>query len=148
MYYHMTQILDEKTCKPTMFEPKVGYRFLVQITNGKDNVLIPSFVICKIDRPSFSYTTFGFKKYDILKLSMYDPIVPSTMLAVTNAIDRKAKWDINIRILGPVGDVVEEWGISNAKLVYVKPSSMSWQEDGDPALVDIGFKISEVVHYY
>ena len=129
---------------PYTYEPKTDRRFLVKITNKQGVELVPSYVVRSITRPQFSYTWFGTKKYELFEMDMYDPIVPSTMHNLVHSRADVRLWNINIRILGPVGDTVEEWNIKNAKLMSVLPSEMDWRNSGEPASILVKFKISNV----
>lgn len=146
----------------TAFEPKVISRFIVKITNENKEELIPPFVIFRSDRPSFRLSATGNTKvYDPFWISAYDPIVPSTAQAVELAYWNKSQWNIDLKILGPVGDTVEHWSIGDAKLLQVQYSSLDWTlhtekdeihsnavkwyfKHGPAATVDLKFEIDMV----
>lgn len=130
-----------------IFEPKVNCRHIVTVKNSTtDDMLLPTWVIKTISIPSFTYNWLGFKKYNTLKMELYNPVVPSSTQAVHDMLNKKC--NINIRILGPIGDNVEEWDIYNAKIKSVKFDDYDWSKTGDPNLVYLEFKISDVKFRY
>ena len=118
------------------WEPKQEQRHLVYLTNKKGKTIVPSFLIKEIDRPSFCIEK-GKKVFDTMKMTLYDPIVPSAAQLVWHSIKRKEKWNIVLNLLGTVGDKVEEWEIKNAKVNFVKFSSCDWSNTGDPATITV-----------
>jgi len=130
-----------------MFEPKVDHRFVVKATDSKTNeTLIPTFLIKSTSIPSFSYNWYGGKKYEPLILKLYNPIVPS---ATQIAYDiQNKKFNINIAILGPFGDNVEEWDIYNATIKSIKLSSYDWSNNADVNIITLEFKIKDVRFLY
>ena len=125
----------------TAFEPKVGSRHIVYVTDKEGNEILPAYVVKGTDRPSFKVNFTGELVFNNLTLSLYDPVVPSTPQRIMSAIHDNKQWNIDIKILGPVGDVVEYWEIKDAKVKDVQFSSMDWSGDGDPAIVNVTFEI-------
>ena len=134
--------------QPVYFEPKVNHRFIMEITDQYNKVIIPSYVIRCIDRPSYTINWFGKPIFNPFKITLYDPIVPSSTQNIEVARWKKSKWNIKIKILGPIADTVEEWEILNAKIKSASHSSMDWSDSGNPALVTIIFKIKNVKLLY
>ena len=80
---------------------------------------------------------------------MYDPIVPSAAQAAMewvrlshesvtgrNGYADFYKKDLTINVLGPVGDLVEEWTIKGAFVAGTTFSDLSW-DPGDVATVEL-----------
>ncbi len=146
----------------TAFEPKTNHRHIVKVTNNKGKEVFPTFVMKKVERPSLAVTDSvnmvemldeeegeNQLNYYPLTITMYDPIVPSTPQAVYETLRNDLNcYTINIRVLGPVGDNVEEWEIKNAKITDVFFSPMDWSKTGDPATVRVVFKIDDVILKY
>ena len=104
------------------FEPKTANRFLVE-TEG-----IPSFLIKECNRPSFSLID-GVKSWDYISFRLYDAIYPSGSVAVMKKLQSGNKWNFTIKILGPVGDVVEVWEVKNAEVTSVDFSELDWSKE-------------------
>jgi hypothetical protein len=98
--------------KSVPFEPKIENRYIVEFGAPFE---IPNFVICEASRPSINKTQCGIVWEDMV-FGMYDPITPSTGQVVINGIKKLMQLDdqsisIIIKILGPVGDTVEQWEV-------------------------------------
>jgi hypothetical protein len=124
------------------FEPKICSRFIVKLTNIYTKEIIPSQFIKSIDRPSKYKNFFSTTKYYPLNISLYDPISPSIPYLMES--NNMFGWNIEINILGPVGDIVETWNIKSAKLKKVKYSSFNWADTGNPAEIQLVFRIKNV----
>jgi hypothetical protein len=124
----MAELLEPQEIMFTPFEPKLKNRFVMDIDG------IPAYVIKSTNRPEISFEAVelhhmnvrryvkGKGEWSELSLTMYDPIVPSAAQAVMEWVrlghesvtgrdgySDFYKKDVTINILGPVGDVVEEW---------------------------------------
>ena len=64
-----------------------------------------------------------------IKIELYDPIVPSSPQAIWSHLSRNEHFNISIKVLGPVGDIVEEWKIVNADIVSADFGSLDWRCD-------------------
>lgn len=128
--------------KPTMFEPKVYNRFIVFATDKKGNEIVPPFLIKKVSRPTFHYNWLGIRKTDPLTIEIYDAIVPSGMQCIMQTINRGIRnWTLTIKLLGPVGDVIEEWYIPKAKVMSISSQTLDWASDNDPLTINVTFDI-------
>ena len=139
-------IHDDDTILYKTWEPKTDNRFIAKIVSRND-VEIPPYINKSITRPSCYYTKFGFKKYHPLIVSLYDPILETSISKLIESMD-KNHIDINIKILGPVGDSVEEWQIKNAKLKGIKYSSFDWSRNGNASFIELVFDIKDVTLLY
>ena len=112
----------------TAFEPKLQNRFLMNIDG------IDAYLIKKIDRPNVTFQEItldhinvkrkikGKANWENITCELYDPVTPSGAQSVMEWIRLSHesltgrdgysdfyKKDVSFQVLGPVGDVVEEW---------------------------------------
>ena len=124
----MAKLVDANDVMFTPFEPKLKNRFIMQIDG------IPAYLIRTATRPQITFEEVvldhmnvkryvkGKGEWQQLSITLYDPVVPSASQAVMEWIrlshesvtgrDGYAdfyKKDVTFQVLGPVGDVVEEW---------------------------------------
>ena len=129
----MANLIDANQAMFTPFEPKLKNRYVMSIDG------IPAYLIKTANRPSITFEEVelnhmnvtryvkGKGKWQTLQFTMYDPIVPSAAQSVMEWVrlshesvtgrDGYAdfyKKDLSIQVLGPVGDVVEEWTLKGA----------------------------------
>jgi len=147
-------ILDVDDIFFTPFEPKVANRFFMEV-NG-----IPSFMIKGISAVGFDAGEIvlnhiniyrkikGRVKWNDLTMTLYDPITPSGAQAVIewlrlhhesvtgrDGYSDFYKKDVQIGVLGPVGDVVSQWAIKGAFIKAANFGEYNW--DTDAAAVNI-----------
>ena len=121
-------ILDTNEIMFTAFEPKLQNRFIMYIDG------IPAYLIKTAARPSIEFEEVelnhmnvkryvkGKASWQAVEITLYDPIVPSSAQAVMEWIrlghesvtgrdgySDFYKKDIQFQVLGPVGDIVEQW---------------------------------------
>ena len=141
-------ILNTNEIMFTAFEPKVQNRFLMDIDG------IPAYLIKKIARPSLSFNEVtlehinikrkikGKASWENLSFDLYDPVTPSGAQAVMEwvRLSHEAvtgrdgysdfyKKDLRIQMLGPVGDIVEEWILKGAMVASVNFGDADWGSD-------------------
>ena len=129
----MADLIDPSEIMFTPFEPKTKNRYVMTIAG------IPAYVIKTANRPQITFEEIelnhmnvkrfvkGKGTWQTLQFTTYDPIVPSAAQSVMEWIrlshesvtgrDGYAdfyKKDVTINVLGPVGDVVEEWTLKGA----------------------------------
>ena len=129
----MPELVDSNEIMFTPFEPKLKNRFILDIDG------LPAYVIKASGRPQITFETVELKHMNVsrhiagkgtwqdIELTLYDPIVPSAAQAVMEWVrlshesvtgrDGYAdfyKKDVTFNLLGPVGDVVEEWELKGA----------------------------------
>ena len=129
----MAKLVDANDVMFTPFEPKLKNRFIMQIDG------IPAYLIRTATRPQITFEEVvldhmnvkryvkGKGEWQQLNITLYDPVVPSASQAVMEWIrlshesvtgrDGYAdfyKKDVTFQVLGPVGDVVEEWTLKGA----------------------------------
>ena len=129
----MATMIDANDIMFTPFEPKLKNRFIMTIDG------VPAYVIKTANRPQITFDEVelnhlnvkrfvkGKGTWQTLQITLYDPIVPSASQAVMEWIrlghesvtgrDGYAdfyKKDVTFNVLGPVGDIVEEWTLKGA----------------------------------
>ena len=152
----MAKILDANEMFFTPFEPKVKNRFIMYIND------IPAYMVKMANRPSINFETItldhinikrklqGKGEWQDISLSLYDPIVPSAAQAVMEWVrlghesltGRRGyadfyKKDITLNLLGPVGDVVEQWIIKGALIVSANFTDLDWSSGADVVMAEL-----------
>jgi len=125
--------LDPSEIMFTPFEPKTKNRFIMYIEG------VPAYLIKSANRPSLQFEEIildhinvkryvkGKATWETVEFTMYDPVVPSAAQAVMvwvrlshesvtgrDGYSDFYKKDVDIDILGPVGDKVESWKLKGA----------------------------------
>jgi len=148
----MAETLNVSDMLPNKFEPKRQNRFVLAIEG------IDAFLVQTSDRPkwsagmvelpfinSYRRISNGRAKWESISVKLYDPIAPSGAQQVMEWIRTHYesvsgrsgyadfyKRDIQIKILDPVGTVVELWDIKGAFLTSVDFTSLDYSNDGTP----------------
>ena len=129
----MAELLSANDIMFTPFEPKLQNRFVFLIDG------IPAYTIKAANRPQITFEEvelnhMNVKRYvkgkatwETVEFTMYDPVVPSAAQAVMEWVRLSHesvtgrdgysdfyKKDVDIDILGPVGDKVESWKLKGA----------------------------------
>jgi len=151
----MAEILEFNEMFYTNFEPKMKNRFIMEIGG------IPSYLIKTANRPNIQFEAVtlehinlkrklkGKGEWQDLEITLYDPIVPSGAQAVMEWVrtshesltgrDGYAdfyKKDIDIYMLGPVGDKIEQWKIKGAFILNAQFGDLDWTSN-DPAEITL-----------
>jgi hypothetical protein len=151
----MAEILEFNEMFYTNFEPKMKNRFIMEIGG------IPSYLIKTANRPNIQFEEVvldhinlkrklkGKGTWQDIEITLYDPIVPSGAQAVMEWIrtshesltgrDGYAdfyKKDIDIYMLGPVGDKIENWKIKGAFILQAQFGELDWTSN-DPAEITL-----------
>ena len=159
----MPELLEPQDIMFTPFEPKLKNRFIMNIDG------IPAYTIKTANRPSLesdevmlehmNVTRYikGKSRWQPIDITLYDPIVPSASQQVMEWIrlhhesvtgrDGYAdfyKKDVTINMLGPVGDVVEEWQLKGC---YVQSANFGDLDfaTSDPAEITLTLKYDYAV---
>tara|TARA_A100001515_G_C4572814_1_gene210303 strand:- start:4 stop:498 length:495 start_codon:yes stop_codon:yes gene_type:complete len=153
----MAETLSVADMLPNKFEPKRKNRFVLAIEG------IDSFLIQESARPDFklgeqklnfinSYRKIsnGRGEWQNISVKLHDPIAPSgaqqTMEWIRThyeSVSGRAgyadfyKRDIQIKILDPVGTVVELWDIKGAFLTNVGFDALNYTSDGEPFMITL-----------
>lgn len=148
----MAEVLEFNDMFYTNFEPKMKHRFILDIAG------IPSYLIKTANRPSIQFETVtldhinvkrklkGKGEWQDIEITLFDPIVPSGAQAVMEWVrlshesltgrDGYAdfyKKDIQIYMLGPVGDKIEQWTLKGAFITNATFNDLDWSNATDPA---------------
>ena len=151
----MAEILEFNEMFYTNFEPKMKNRFIMEIGG------IPSYLIKAGNRPNIQFEPVtlehinlkrklkGKGEWQDLEITLYDPIVPSGAQAVMEWVrtshesltgrDGYAdfyKKDIDIYMLGPVGDKIENWKLKGAFILNAQFGELDWTSN-DPAEITL-----------
>ena len=152
----MAQVLDFNEMFYTNFEPKTKNRFIMEIGG------IPSYMIKTANRPNIQFETITLDHINIqrklkgkgtwqeLEITLFDPIVPSGAQAVMEWIrlshesltgrDGYAdfyKKDVDIYMLGPVGDKIEQWKLKGAFITNAQFGDLDWSNASDVAEITL-----------
>lgn len=151
----MAEILEFNEMFYTNFEPKMKNRYIMEIGG------IPSYLIKAGNRPNIQFEVVtlehinlkrklkGKGEWQDLEITLYDPIVPSGAQAVMEWVrtshesltgrDGYAdfyKKDIDIYMLGPVGDKIENWKLKGAFISNAQFGELDWTSN-DPAEITL-----------
>ena len=161
----MAETLSVADMLPNKFEPKRQHRFVLAIEG------IDSFLIKSTDRPNFSLDSVelpfinsyrrianGRGKWSSISVTLYDPIAPSGAQQVmewirthSETVSGRAgyadfyKRDIQIKILDPVGTVVELWDIKGAFLTGVTFTGLDYSDEGTPNEITLDIELDNCI---
>ena len=153
----MAELLDPSEIMFTPFEPKTQNRFIMYIEG------IPAFTIKAMARPTIQFDEVVLEHINVkryvkgkgawqpLEITLYDPIVPSASQAVMDWVRQHHesvtgrqgysdfyKKDITFNLLGPVGDIIEEWTL---KGTFIQSSNYGTKDYGTSDPVEIGLTL-------
>ena len=151
----MAELISANDIMFTPFEPKTQNRFVFNIDG------IPAYTIKAANRPTITFeevalSHLNVKRYvkgrgewQTLDITLYDPIVPSAAQSVMDWVRLSHesvtgrdgysdfyKKDCNIQLLGPVGDIVEEWTLKGAWITSANFGALAF-ETQDPADITV-----------
>ena len=147
----------------TAFEPKVQNRFILYVDG------IPSYLIKNATAPGFDAGEIildhinvyrkvkGKVRWNDMTLGLYDPVTPSgaqavmewARLAHESVTGRDGysdfyKKDVTFNMLGPVGDIVEEWKLVGTYIETANFGDMDYATS-DPAEITLTLKYDYAV---
>lgn len=150
------EFVDVNQLMFTDFEPKMMMRFIFLIDG------IPTYLIKKADRPKFDSAEVvlphinteryvkGKTKWQSINVELYDPISPSGAQLVMNWVrlghesvtgrDGYASMyqkDVVMQMIGPVGDIVEEWQVKSAWIQSADFGSGDWADESTPMTINL-----------
>jgi len=124
----MAKLIDANDIMFTPFEPKIKHRYIMQIDG------VPAYLIKTANRPQITFEEVQLDHMNVrrwvkgkgvwqqMQITLYDPVVPSAAQSVMEWVRLSHesvtgrdgysdfyKKDVTFQVLGPVGDVVEEW---------------------------------------
>ena len=141
----MPQLIDPTDIMFTQFEPKVQNRFIMYIEG------IPAYTIKAAARPQNQFEDItldhinvkryvkGKGEWQPLVCTLYDPVVPSAAQACMEWIRLSHesvtgrdgysdfyKKNVTFNVLGPVGDIVEEWQLVGCYIQQANFGTLDW----------------------
>ena len=151
----MAELISANDIMFTPFEPKTQNRFVFNIDG------IPAYTIKAANRPTITFeevalSHMNVKRYikgrgewQTLDITLYDPIVPSAAQSVMEWVRLSHesvtgrdgysdfyKKDCNIQLLGPVGDIVEEWTLKGTWITSANFGALSF-DASDPTDITV-----------
>ena len=154
----MAELLEPQDIMFTPFEPKLKNRFIMQIDG------INAYLIKTMNRPQLdsdevilehmNVTRYvkGKSRWQPIDITLYDPIVPSAAQQVMEWVRLSHesvtgrdgysdfyKKNITFNMVGPVGDVVEEWELVGAYIQSANFGDLSF-EDSTPVEITCTLK--------
>ena len=149
--------LDPSEIMFTPFEPKTKNRFIMYIEG------IPAYLVKTAKRPSIEFEEITLDHINVkryikgkgawaaIDVTLYDPVVPSAAQAVMEWVRLSHesvtgrdgysdfyKKDVTFNMLGPVGDVVEEWTLKGA---WIKSAAFGDLDYGSSNPVEISISM-------
>ena len=154
----MAKLVDANDIMFTPFEPKLKNRYIMQIDG------VPAYLIKTAARPQITFEEVVLEHMNVkryvkgkgdwqqLTCTLYDPVVPSAAQAVMEWVRLSHesvtgrdgysdfyKKDVNFQVLGPVGDVVEEWKLKGTYIQSANFGDMDFATS-DPAEITLTLK--------
>lgn len=159
----MAETLDVTSMLPNKFEPKRKNRWVLMI-EGVDAYIIkttarPSMTTEEIEVPFINSRRYlaGPTKFNTMAVTLHDPIAPSGAQQVMEWIrvhfesvsGRSGyadfyKRDIQLKMLDPVGTVVELWDVKGAFITEANFGELSY-EDGAPTEISLTLRFDNAV---
>lgn len=159
----MATLIPDSDIFFTPFEPKTKNRFIMYM-NG-----IPSYMIKKLNRPNVTFGDVDIHHINTKRklkgkidwgdftMTLHDPVVPSGAQAVMEWV-RTAhesvtgrdgysafyKRDLQFEVLGPVGDIIEEWVLKGAYIKSANFGDMDWSDD-QPTEIELTLRIDYAI---
>jgi len=154
----MAKLIDANDIMFTPFEPKLKNRYLFQIDG------VPAYLVKTGNRPTIEFEEVTLEHMNVkryvkgkgawaeLEITLYDPVVPSASQAVMEWVRLSHesvtgrdgysdfyKKDVTIQVLGPVGDIVEEWKLKGCWIKSANFGDLSF-ESNDPAEITLSLR--------
>ena len=151
----MAEMLEPQDIMFTPFEPKLKNRFIMNI-DGIPAYLIktaarPKIVFDEVTLEHMNVTRYvkGKSRWQPLDITLYDPVVPSAAQQVIEWVRLSHesvtgrdgysdfyKKDVTFNMLGPVGDVVEEWKLKGTYIQSANFGDMAF-DTSDPVEITL-----------
>ena len=153
----MADLLEANEIMFSAFEPKLKNRYTMNL-NG-----IPAYLVKTMARPSITFEdvelhhinvkryVHGKATWEPIEVTLYDPVVPSAAQGVMEWIRLHHesvtgrdgysdfyKKDVDFQVLGPMGDVVEEWKL---KGTYIQAANFNDLDFASSDPVDISLTL-------
>ena len=159
----MAEMLEPQDIMFTPFEPKMKNRFIMNIDG------IPAYLIKTANRPSIQFDEVvlehmnvtryvkGKGRWQPIEITLYDPVVPSAAQSVMEWVRLSHesvtgrdgysdfyKKEVTFQLLGPVGDVVEEWVLKGCFIESATFNDLDFASS-DPVDVTLSLKYDYAV---
>ena len=154
----MPELLEPQDIMFTPFEPKLKNRYIMQI-DGINAYLIkamarPSLESDEVVLEHMNMTRYvkGKSRWQPIDITLYDPVVPSAAQQVMEWVrlhhesvtgrDGYAdfyKKNVTFNVLGPVGDVVEEWELKGCYIQSANFGDLAF-DASDPVEITLTLK--------
>ena len=162
----MAETLSVTDMLPNKFEPKRQFRWVMAI-EGIDAFIIktatrPNISIEEVEIPFINHKRFiaGKASFETLSVTLHDPIAPSGAQQVMErvrthfeSVSGRAgyagfyKRDIQIKMLDPIGTVVELWDVKGAFLTAADFGSLDYGAS-DPSEISLTIRFDNCVLQY
>ena len=162
----MAETLSVTEMLPNKFEPKRKFRWVFQI-EGVDAFLIksaarPTISTEEVTLPFINHTRYlaGRTTFGTVSVTLYDPIAPSGAQQVMEwvrlhfeSVSGRAgyadfyKRDCQIKMLDPIGTVVELWDVKGAFITNAEYGSLSY-DTNDAAEISMTLRFDNCVLQY
>ena len=151
----MATMIDTNQAMFTPFEPKLKNRFVMSIDG------IPAYLIKTATRPTITFEEVelhhlnvkrwvkGKADWEAVSFTLYDPVVPSAAQATMEWVRLSHesvtgrdgysdfyKKDVDIQVLGPVGDIVEQWKLKGAWIQSANFNDLDFSSS-DPIEIEV-----------
>ena len=159
----MAELLEPQDIMFTPFEPKLKNRFIMQIDG------INAYLIKTMNRPQLdsdevilehmNVTRYvkGKSRWQPIDITLYDPVVPSAAQQVMEWVRLSHesvtgrdgysdfyKKNITFNLVGPVGDIVEEWELVGAYIQSANFGDLAF-DSSDPTEITLTLKYDYAV---
>ena len=163
----MAETLSVSEMLPNKFEPKRQYRWVFAIEG------IDSFLMKTAARPQFSFQELrmpfinsvrylsGRMEFQTMSVTLYDPIAPSGAQQVMEwirthyeSVSGRAgyadfyKRDCQIKLLDPIGTVVEHWDIKGAMINSANFQQLTYDDNQNPVTIDLTLRFDNCILQY
>lgn len=162
----MAETLDVTSMLPNKFEPKRKNRWVLMI-EGVDAYIMkstarPTVTTEEVEVPFINATRYlaGKTKFNTIACTLHDPIAPSGAQQVMEWIrlhfesvsGRSGyadfyKRDVQLKMLDPIGTVVELWDIKGAFITEANFGELTY-EDGAPMEISLTLRYDNAVLQY
>ena len=130
---------------------------------------VPAYLINKTSRPQINFEEVKLNHMNVeryvkgkgawqpITISLYDPVVPSAAQAVMEWVRLSHesvtgrdgysdfyKKDVSINVLGPVGDIVEEWTLKGTWIQQANFGDLDFASD-DPATIELQLRFDYAI---
>ncbi len=159
----MAETLDVTSMLPNKFEPKRKNRWVLMI-EGIDAYIIkttarPTVTTEEVEMPFVNARRYlaGLTKFNTIAVTLHDPIAPSGAQQIMEwirlhfeSVSGRAgyadfyKRDVQMKLLDPVGTVVELWDIKGAFITEANFGELTY-EDGGPAEISLTLRFDNAV---